>query len=134
MSGGAGLPQDKIVLAGMEFFGYHGVFEEEGRLGARFVVDVELSMTLPRNDSLRGTVDYGRVYRLVEKAMTGPRYRLIETLAHHVAGVVLAEEGLVAQVLVRVHKPHAPLPGVFRDVYVEVVRRRGSEPALDAPA
>jgi len=25
---------------------------------------------------------------------------------------------------VRVHKPHAPLPGLFEDVYVEVDRRR----------
>lgn len=120
-TGGA---RDKIVLRGMEFYGYHGVHEEEGRLGARFVVDVELRLWLTGADSIRHTVDYGRVYALVESVVTGPRYRLIEALAHHIAGRLLAEERLVEAVRVRVHKPHAPLPGVFRDVYVEVERTR----------
>ena len=115
---------DRIVLSGLEFFGYHGVYEEEGRLGARFIVDVELTLALTAADSIKETVDYGRVYRLVESAVTGPRYRLIEALAHHIVQLVLAEEVLVDAVCVRVHKPHAPLPGVFRDVYVEVTRER----------
>ncbi len=115
---------DRIVLSGMEFFGYHGVHEEEGRLGARFVVDVELTLALSSTDSIKHTVDYGRVYALVGSAVTGPRYKLIEALAHHIATLLLAQEGLVDAVRVRVHKPHAPLPGVFRDVYVEVLRSR----------
>ena len=37
----------KIVLQGLVFYAYHGVFEEEARLGARFVVDVELFFDVP---------------------------------------------------------------------------------------
>ncbi len=117
---------DKIVLSGLEFFGYHGVYEEEGRLGARFVVDVELTLALTAADSIKETVDYGKVYRLVESAVTGQRYRLIEALANRIVELILAEEDRVDAVRVRVHKPHAPLPGVFRDVYVEVTRERGA--------
>jgi len=115
---------DRIVLSGMEFFGYHGVHEEEGKLGARFLVDVELILALSGTDSIRHTVDYGRVYSLVGSAVTGRRYKLIEALAHHIATLLLSQEALVDAVRVRVHKPHAPLPGVFRDVYVEVFRSR----------
>ncbi len=115
---------DRIVLSGMEFFGYHGVHEEEGKLGARFLVDVELVLGLSGTDSIRHTVDYGGVYALVGSAVTGRRYKLIEALAHHIATLLLTEEALVDAVRVRVHKPHAPLPGVFRDVYVEVFRSR----------
>jgi len=132
---------DRIVLSGMEFFGYHGVHEEEGKLGARFLVDVELTLALSGTDSIKHTVDYGRVYALVGSAVTGPRYRLIEALAHHIATLLLTEEALVDAVRVRVHKPHAPLPGVFRDVYVEVFRSRreprgagGARPAAPARA
>ena len=40
------------------------------------------------------------------------------------ANAMLAREPRVRSVLVRVHKPHAPLPGVVRDVFVEVRRDR----------
>jgi len=76
-------------------------------------------------DSLKATVDYGRVYDVVRRAVTTERrYRLIEALASRIAEALLAAEERVAQVTVRVHKPHAPLPGVVRDVAVEVRRER----------
>lgn len=115
---------DRIVLAGMEFHGYHGVYDEEGKLGARFIVDVELLLPLPGEDSLKLTVDYGRVYQLVQVAVTGDRFKLIEALAATIAERLLASEQLVRRVVVRVHKPNAPLPGVLRDVFVEVHRQR----------
>jgi len=115
---------DRIVLSGMEFHGYHGVFEEEARFGARYAVDVELSLSLPQEDSLAATVDYSRVYRLVRQEVTEHRYRLIEVLAHRIAYRLLEMETAVAAVVVRVHKPHAPLPGVLRDVFVEVHKDR----------
>ena len=115
---------DRIVLQGLEFHGYHGVFEEEAKMGARFVVDVELSVDLPQADDLRQTVDYSQVYALVREEVTEKRYKLIEVLAARLARVLLEREPLVSSVLVRVHKPHAPLPGVIRDVFVEVRRDR----------
>lgn len=118
---------DKIVLEGLDFHGHHGVFEEEARLGARFTIDVELYLDLPEEDLLACTVDYSRVYRLVRHEVTEQRYRLIETLATRIAQRLLETEPAVGQVVVRVHKPHAPLPGVLRNVYVEVRRDRAAD-------
>lgn len=115
---------DKIVLTGMEFYAYHGVYDEEGTLGARFSVDVELRLALSTADSIRATVDYGRVFALVQAAVTGTRFRLIEALAATICERLLATEELVQEAVVRVHKPNAPLPGIVRDVYVEVARSR----------
>ena len=115
---------DRIVLEGMAFHGYHGVFPEEARFGARFVVDLELHVELPEEDDLAATIDYARVYDLVAGEVTGRRYRLIEALASAIAARVLDLDARIATVTVRVHKPHAPLPGVVRDVVAEVVRRR----------
>lgn len=124
MSREAPLGGDRIVLEGLEFHGYHGVFEEERTFGARFTVDIELFLPLPDQDLLAETVDYSRVYATVRREVTERRYRLIEALANHIAGAVLADEPAVEAIKVRVHKPHAPLPGVVRDVFVEVVRHR----------
>ena len=116
---------DRIVLEGLEFFGRHGVYAEEGKLGARFVVDLELRLNLAGiADTVKDTVDYGRVYATVREAVTGVRFYLIEALANHIAARLLAEHARLDGLTVRIHKPHAPLPGVFRDVFAEVRRDR----------
>ena len=115
---------DKIVLAGLEFHARHGVYESETHFGARFIVDVELYLPLSGRDDLEATVDYSAVYDLVRAQVTETRFYLIEALAHNLVTVLLEAQPLVKAVLVRVHKPHAPLPGIVRDVYAEVQRER----------
>ncbi len=110
-----------IVLQGLEFYGRHGVKPEEGALGARFLVDVELQVDFEgQGDRLAATVDYAEVHKLVSRIVTGERFYLIEALADKLAEQILAEFSKVRALTVRVHKPHAPLAGVFRDVYAEV--------------
>ncbi len=116
--------RDKIVLLGLEFHARHGVYDAEAQFGARFVVDIELFLPLPAKDDLGATVDYGAVYALVERQVTGARFGLLEALASRLAAAVLGTQPFVEAVLVRVHKPHAPLPGIVRDVYVELFRER----------
>ena len=118
-------PLGKVVLSGLEFHGRHGVFQEETRLGARFVVDVELTFDfngIP--DDVESTIDYSRVYLTVQDEVTAKRYYLIEVLANTIADRLMMEHPRLHRLLIRVHKPHAPLPGVFRDVYAEVERVR----------
>lgn len=117
---------DRIVLTGMRFYGYHGAFPEETRLGQAFVVDVELFADLRaagQQDDLSLTVDYGRVYTAVKEIAEGRPFKLIEALAEHLAAHIL-EGFAVSEVVVRVHKPKAPIPGAFEDVMVELRRRR----------
>ncbi len=118
----------KIVLEGLEFYGRHGVKPEEGTLGARFIVDVELEIAYEgKGDRLAATVDYADVHQMVAEVVTGRRFYLIEALADTLADRLLQSCDNVEALLVRVHKPHAPLPGVFRDVYAEVEKRREPE-------
>lgn len=120
--------RDKIVLLGLEFHAHHGVYEAEAQFGARFVVDLELFVPLQGADDLTATVDYSAVYELVRQGVTGSRFGLLEALAQRLADAVLETQPLVGAVLVRVHKPHAPLPGIVRDVYVELYRERTNDP------
>ena len=115
---------DRIVLQGIQFYGYHGVHDEERRLGQRFMVDVELSVDLSEavaHDDVSATVDYGQVHALVLEIGTGQPYRLLETLAAHIATALL-ERFPVRQVTVRAIKPAPPLPGVLAGVGVQVTR------------
>ena len=113
-----------ISLTGMEFHAYHGVHDYETNKGARFVVDVEMSVPVPSEDTLSQAVDYSRVYSLVKREMTARNFKLIESLTSHLADAILASEPLIEALLVRVHKPHAPLAGIVRDVSCEQRRTR----------
>lgn len=114
----------RIVLSGMEFHAHHGVHPQEAEFGARFIVDMELGLRVQGGDLLEETVDYSRVYNLVQARVTGTRYQLIESLAVDLAERIMAEFSAASSLTVRVHKPHAPLPGIVRDVFVEVNRSR----------
>ncbi len=114
----------KIVLSGLEFHARHGVHPEEEKFGARFVVDVEMETAFEgKGDVLAHTTDYSRVYLLVKEFCTEKRFYLIEALADQLADSIIQNFGeTVTKVLVRVHKPFAPIAGVFRDVYVETCK------------
>ncbi|HEY8346013.1 MAG TPA: dihydroneopterin aldolase [Symbiobacteriaceae bacterium] len=117
---------DRIILSGMQFYGYHGVYPEEARLGQNFIVDVELCLDLReagQHDDLRRTVDYAKVYRLIKEVVEGQPYKLIEAVAERVAARLLAAFP-VAEVVVRVHKPNVPIPGALDRVTVEIRRGR----------
>ncbi len=109
----------------MEFHAHHGVYDEETRFGARFVVDAELHWNFAGiPDELERAVNYAEVYAAVQREVTGTRVQLIEVLAARIAHRLLAEQETLEAVTVRVHKPHAPLPGIFRDVYAELTLNR----------
>ena len=117
---------DKIILTGMVFFGYHGVTDEEQRLGQRFIVDVEMeadTRTAGRRDDITQAVNYAAVYAAARDIVEGESRRLIEAVAEGIAERVL-EEQEVRGVRVRVTKPSPPIPGaVLSGAAVEVYRR-----------
>jgi dihydroneopterin aldolase len=72
------MTQGRLVLQGLVFHAYHGHCPEEAVLGGRFVVDVEMQLSLAQiQDDLSGTVDYAQVYEMVRQEVTGQRRRLI---------------------------------------------------------
>ncbi len=111
----------KIVLQGMAFHAYIGVYEQEQLSGNDFLVDVELYSPAIRseNDDLSRTIDYGKVYALVATVMQG-RYSLIETAAAAIAEAIRTADLPLDGFLVRVAKLHPPLGGITDRVYVEV--------------
>ena len=115
---------DRVFVQGIQFYGYHGVADEERRQGQRFLLDVELGLDLrpaAGSDELSASIDYAEVLRLVRQIGEKEQYHLLEALAERVAAVLL-ERFPVASVRVRASKPAPPLPGAFEAVGVEISR------------
>ncbi|WP_273843546.1 dihydroneopterin aldolase [Rubrobacter calidifluminis] len=120
--------EDRILLEGMVFHGYHGTLSAERELGQPFVVDVEMRCDLREaglTDDLNKTVDYGEVHRLSREIVEGEPVNLTETVAERIAAAILEHHPRVEEVRVKVAKPHVRLENtVLGGSAVEVVRER----------
>ena len=118
---------DRIVLEGMRFYGFHGVNPEERVLGQEYLVDLAVEMDLGPagvSDRLEDTISYAHIYRAVRDVMEGEPRNLLEAAAQSIADRLLAEFP-VDSVSVSVKKPHPPIRGsVIENATVEIYRRR----------
>lgn len=115
---------DKIYIKGMEFFGYHGVMEEEKRLGQKFIIDLEVSCNLRsagESDDLTNTISYAELYECTKEIVENKKYNLIEALAEDIASMV-RKHPLCCGVKVKINKPGAPVKGVFDSIGIEIER------------
>lgn len=116
---------DKIMICGLETFGYHGVFEEESFLGQKFIVDATLYMSTRKagvEDDLASSVDYGEACKLIKKIVEVERFQLIEALAEEIAKELLLTFSLVEEVDITVKKPWAPVLMSMDTVAVSIHR------------
>ncbi len=116
---------DKITVTGMEFFGYHGALTEENKLGQRFVVDLELYLDLHQagaKDDLTASINYAQAYEDVRSVLEGPALKTIEAVAEKTAVALKAKYKQLEQIKITVHKPGAPIAGIFHDVSVTLER------------
>lgn len=120
---------DRIFIRGIQVHAYHGVFEEENRLGQKFSFDVDYwvdAQICAADDDFSRAVSYSDVHDTVIAVAKGPTLKLIETLAEKTAQALLDRFPSIRKVRVELHKPGAPIVGVFSDVGIEIVRERGA--------
>jgi dihydroneopterin aldolase len=118
---------DKLRMADIQFYGYHGVFLEENKLGQTFFVSLEAELDLSRagqTDDLAATVNYAELYDVIKEIVEGPPFKLIEAVAETIATQVLAQFTFIDTITVQVKKPNPPFAIQFAGVTVEVTRRR----------
>ncbi len=122
------MTRDLISLAGMVFFAHHGARPEERTLGQRFVVDVDLWVDLAAagaSDTLCDTVNYSRVFKLVDSVMHGDPVNLLETLGERIASRTLEDSDGVERVRVRIAKPGVAIAeSILREAAVTIDRSR----------
>ena len=122
------MSSDRIILTGLQFYGFHGVNPEERSLGQTFVVDLEaeLDLSVPSaSDRLDDTVSYTNLYRAVKAVMEGEPCNLLETAAGTIANRILDQHPQIDAVRVRVQKPRPPIKGsVIEAAAVEIYRPR----------
>jgi dihydroneopterin aldolase len=118
----------KVILEGLEFHAYHGVYPHERSSGNKFEVDIEVETRFSASafkDDLSGTVDYEDLYSLVKGEMEKPS-KLLETVGHSIAVKTLATFPNAISVAVNISKFNPPIGGVCKKATVSVSRIRES--------
>jgi len=113
----------KLELHGLHVFGYHGVEEEEKRLGQLFLFDLELEVgERGADDRLENAIDYTQVALAVRELSNERRFDLIEALATAVADLVY-ERFAPEHLTVRVRKPQVKPAGMTVEFSAVTVER-----------
>lgn len=118
---------DRIILKDLGFYGYHGLFSEEAKLGQRFFVDLECGVDLNapgETDAIGHTVSYADIYDVVKATFEGKRTKLIEALAQNIVTALFDSFADIDWIVIRVRKPEAPIAMVRGEAAIELHRAR----------
>jgi dihydroneopterin aldolase len=103
-----------IALEGLEFFSYHGFYDEEQKIGNKYSVDIVVTADFSeaaRRDRLSATVNYEDLYRITANVMQQPA-RLLEHIAHRIIQEIRIKYTDLLSVEVSVSKFNPPIGGV----------------------
>jgi dihydroneopterin aldolase len=118
---------DRMMLKRMVFYGYHGVYPEENRLGQKYIVDLDLRLDLSRaaqSDDVEDTINYAEIHTVVKSIVEGAPVKLIETLTEKIASALFGTYTSIIKATVSVTKPNPPFDMTFDGVTVELRRQR----------
>ena len=117
---------DKIYIKDLEIFANHGYFQEEKKLGQKFILSLEVELDLSsagEEDNLDKTVHYGILCDEIEKEFTKTSYDLIEKAAEEIVNFILLKYGTVNKVKLKLKKPWAPVRKHLDYVAIEIERQ-----------
>jgi dihydroneopterin aldolase len=112
----------KVVLEGMEFYARHGYYEEERVIGNKYSVDVILEVDFSDaalSDKLEGTVNYEKVYEIVQQVMNIDA-NLLEHLAGKMVKALRSSFTNLKEVEVRISKYNPPIKGLCEKATVSL--------------
>ncbi len=116
----------RITLEGLEFFAFHGYYDEEQKIGNKFGVDITVETSLEKaqsDDKLSETINYEELYRLISAEMNKPS-RLLEHIGGRIINSVFNNFPLVTFIEVRISKFNPPIGGICRRAVVTLSKSR----------
>jgi 7,8-dihydroneopterin aldolase/epimerase/oxygenase len=116
----------KIILEGLEFHAFHGVYPHERESGNFFEVDISVETDFTKaaeEDNLDGTVNYEILFRIVKDEMDQPS-KLLETVAKKIIDHVFDECPAVTLVELKISKLNPPIGGKCKRSSVHLTQKR----------
>lgn len=112
-----------IELKDLEFYSFHGLHEEEKRIGGQFRVNLKVgfSSQISRIADVDQTINYVSLFKILKKEMAEPR-ELLETLAGAVIDQVQEKFATLNSAEIRIEKLNPPIEFIQGNVSVTLIR------------
>lgn len=112
----------KIILEGIEVYSFHGYSKEERKIGGKYRIDLWIDLDTTKaetSDKLTDTINYERVFTIVQFQMTEPS-KLLEHIGRKVLKAIGKEFPAIQTIKIAIAKLHPPIPGIMKSVAVEL--------------
>ena len=111
-----------IELKEMTFHAYHGVLEQEKKVGNTFIINLKIHFDFQKailTDNLNDTINYASVYEFVKQEMA-----ISSQLIEHVAGRIIQrlqeEFPIIEKIEIRLAKKNPPFGGDIKEAAVVI--------------
>lgn len=126
--------ETKIYIENLEVFAYHGLFEEENKLGQKFIFDIICDVDYKKalvTDDMNDSVSYADIAQVVVNTATNNTFNLLERLAGEIVKQVFNNFSSINNINLKINKPNAPVRLPFTSCGVELqISRKEAEDIL----
>ena len=115
--------QNKIIIEGLRLHAFHGVMEQERKVGADFIIHAEIDTDFSeamKHDDLSGTINYADLFQTIKREMSIPS-KLVEHAAGRIAQAILSEYVAAKSIRLKLLKVNPPMGADCMGAGVEVV-------------
>ena len=112
-----------LFIDNLEVFANHGLFEEENKLGQKFIFDIECELNYKKamfSDEMTDSISYADIAEVVVKTATTNTFNLLERLAGEILKNIFTEFPQIENINLKINKPGAPIKYHFEKCGVEV--------------
>ena len=112
-----------LFIDNLEVFANHGLFEEENKLGQKFIFDIECELNYKNamfSDEMMDSISYADIAEVVVKTATTNTFNLLERLAGEILKNIFTEFSQIDNINLKINKPGAPIKYHFEKCGVEV--------------
>ena len=112
-----------LFIDNLEVFANHGLFEEENKLGQKFIFDIECELNYKKamiSDEMTDSISYADIAEVVVTTATTNTFNLLERLAGEILKNIFTEFSQIENINLKINKPRAPIKYHFEKCGVEV--------------
>ena len=116
-----------LFIDNLEVFANHGLFEEENKLGQKFIFDIKCELNYKKamfSDEMTDSISYADIAEVVVKTATTNTFNLLERLAGEILKNIFTEFSQIENINLKINKPGAPIKYHFEKCGVEVKTSR----------
>ncbi len=117
----------KIIIEEMEFYAFHGHYQEEQIVGNRFLVDLEMEADLADaadSDNLNDAVNYQQAYQIIKNEMRRTKSNLLENIGKRILDALYEEMEGIEKASIRIRKLNPPMGGPIKSVGIKMSRKQ----------